>query len=330
MLSTMAGSALEKPVASRLIVRRILQVCAICNDAKIAFSQDTGIYQNVGEPTEAALKTFVEKCQSGDPQFDASLGQMSPGARVSAVNRKFEQEAARKLMFEFSRDRKSMSVLVQEPTSASLLVKGAPDSIFSRCSYLQTSEGKIPLSAALRKSLEAKVLEYGKSGLRTLALARVDNVESNTDHYKTSTSAEYVKFEQDMTFLGLVGMLDPPRPEVRGAIAKCRSAGIRVIVITGDEQNTAQTICRQIGVFTDEESLEGKSLTGRDFDNLSPQDQIQAVLRASLFSRTEPRHKQQIVDLLQGQGLIAAMVCPFICRTDCRSDALCVSRLAMV
>lgn len=299
---------MEKPIASKVNVQKILQVCAVCNDAKIAFNPDTGIYQNIGEPTEAALKTFVEKCQSGDASFDSMLNRLTPTQRVNAVNTHFEERAPRKLMFEFSRDRKSMSVLVQESSSASLLVKGAPDSVFSRCTYLQTSHGKIPLNESTRSALQAKVLEYGKSGLRTLALARVDNVNADPDHYKTSTSAEYIKFEQEMTFLGLVGMLDPPRPEVRGAIAKCRTAGIRVMVITGDEKNTAQTICRQIGVFGDHEDLAGKSYTGREFDELNPEQQIQAVLEASLFSRTEPRHKQQIVDLLQSQGLIAAMV----------------------
>ena len=111
-----------------------------------------------------------------------------------------------------------------------------------------------------------------------------------------------------MTLIGLVGMLDPPRPEVAKAIHKCRDAGIRVVVITGDNRNTAESICRQIGVFGPREDLTGKSYTGREFDELSHAEKIIAVQKASLFSRTEPNHKAELVDLLQGLGLVVAMV----------------------
>ena len=140
-----------------------------------------------------------------------------------------------------------------------------------------------------------------------MALARIDGVDGDAAHYHTSSSADYVKFEQNMTFVGLVGMRDPPRPEVRASIDLCREAGIRVIVITGDNQVTAETICRQIGIFGPDESLEGKSYTGQQFDALSPADQATAVRRANLFSRTEPGHKLALVEALQAQGEIVAM-----------------------
>jgi Ca2+ transporting ATPase len=227
------------------------------------------------------------------------------------VNEHLESQFSRLLTFEFSRDRKSMSVLAREVSSsaATLFVKGAPESVLDRCAYTQEgANGRQSLTPALRQELNDKVLQYGAQGLRTLALAYVDNVDSDADHYHTESSASYVKFEQEMTFVGLVGMLDPPRPEVRGAIEKCRTAGIRVVVITGDNKNTAETICRQIGVFDASEDLTGKSFTGREFDALNEQEKIRAVLNAGLFSRTEPGHKMQIVELLQGQGLVCAMV----------------------
>lgn len=193
--------------------------------------------------------------------------------------------------------------------AASLLVKGAPESVLDRCAFVQIGNKTSPLTASLRDDLNTKLLEYGAQGLRTLAFAFLADVDSDAAHYKTESSVNYIGFEQQMTFVGFVGMLDPPRPEVAGAIAKCRSAGIRVICITGDNKNTAETICRQIGIFGAEEKLEGKSYTGREFDALSQKEKVQAVLRASLFSRTEPGHKLQIVDLLQNEGLVVAMVC---------------------
>jgi Ca2+ transporting ATPase len=272
--------------------------------------QETGAYSNVGEPTEAALKVLVEKIQTPSSAFNSTLASLTAPLRVTAVNEQLESQFARLLTFEFSRDRKSMSVLTRDTSSstAALFVKGAPESVLDRCAFIQSGASRTPLTPTLRAELNDKVLAYGAQGLRTLALAFVDEVDSDAQHYKTDSSAKYIAFEQNMTFVGLVGMLDPPRPEVRGAIEKCRTAGIRVVVITGDNKNTAETICRQIGVFGADEQLEGKSYTGREFDALGDEEKVQAVLRASLFSRTEPGHKLQIVELLQGQGLICAMV----------------------
>jgi Ca2+ transporting ATPase len=110
-----------------------------------------------------------------------------------------------------------------------------------------------------------------------------------------------------MTLVGVVTMLDPPRPEVAEAIVRCHNAGIRVVVITGDNKQTAESICRQIGVFTPDEDLSEKSYTGREFDDMSPEEQLRVALRANLFSRTEPTHKTILVDLLQSSGEIVAM-----------------------
>lgn len=115
-----------------------------------------------------------------------------------------------------------------------------------------------------------------------------------------------------MTFVGIIGMLDPPRPEVADSISKCKEAGIRVIVITGDNKNTAESICRSIGVFpeTDADGLDisKRSYTGREFDAMTPAQKKEAIHTADLFSRTEPSHKQELVDLLKNEGWVVAMV----------------------
>jgi P-type Ca2+ transporter type 2A len=110
-----------------------------------------------------------------------------------------------------------------------------------------------------------------------------------------------------MTLVAIVVMLDPPRPEVADAIRRCHDAGIRVVVITGDNQHTAESICRQIGVFSGGEDLSGKSYTGREFDEMCPEEQLYVAQTANLFSRTESSHKSLLVDLLQSSGDIVAM-----------------------
>ncbi|KAL0579971.1 hypothetical protein V5O48_002055 [Marasmius crinis-equi] len=288
-------------------IQRLAEIGSICNDAKIVYNQDKTAYMNVGEPTEAALKVLVEKIGTRDLELAKSLSSLSPAVRASAVNEHLERSIPRLLTFEFSRDRKMMSVLVRLNGTGALFVKGAPESVLDRCTTVLVKGQKVPFSAQTREALLQTTQTYGINGLRTLALAYVDVKDIDASHYQSESTKDYARFEQNLTFVGLVGMLDPPRPEVREAVANCKAAGIRVICITGDNKGTAETICRQIGIFGENEDLTGKSYTGRELDGLSQEEKIAAVQRASLFSRTEPGHKSQLVDLLQGLGFVVAM-----------------------
>lgn len=200
-----------------------------------------------------------------------------------------------------------MSVLVKLNGSGALFVKGAPESVLDKCTSVLVNGRTIPLTPSLRSSVLERTVSYGSDGLRTLALAYVNVSDIDASHYLSDSTADYARFEKELTFVSLVGMLDPPRPEVREAVANCKAAGIRVICITGDNKGTAETICRQIGIFGEHEDLTGKSYTGKELDALTHEQKVEAVQKASLFSRTEPSHKQQLVDLLQGLGLVVAM-----------------------
>ncbi|KAI3397892.1 hypothetical protein diail_10293 [Diaporthe ilicicola] len=300
---TYKGQVVQDLSQKSSTVRQLSEVAALCNDAMLAFDPKSGAFSNVGEPTEGALRTLVEKVGPCAPRNSA------PEDRLHHASGWYDKQYSRIATFEFSRDRKSMSVLVQNGSKQKLLVKGAPESIVDRCTsvVLGANGKKVQMNANLSELIMREVTDYGNKGLRVIALASLDDVSENSLLRSAKSTADYSKIEQNLTLLGLVGMLDPPRPEVPASIAKCKEAGIRVIVITGDNRNTAESICRQIGVFGPYEDLKGKSFTGREFDDLSRAQQLEAAKNASLFSRVEPSHKSKLVDLLQSLGEVVAM-----------------------
>merc|ERR1719369_1607395 len=164
------------------------------------------------------------------------------------------------------------------------------------------------MTESLRQKILDRAVEYGtgRDTLRCLALATCDQPMSPKD-MDLNDSTKFAQYEVNLTFVGVVGMLDPPRIEVKPAIETCRKAGIRVIVITGDNKNTAEAICRRIGVFSENMDTNGLSYSGREFDDLTEAEQRVACRQARLFSRVEPSHKSAIVEYLQGDGDVAAM-----------------------
>lgn len=303
------GKKLKNVAALSVTVRKLAEVAALCNESRLAFESKNGTFSIVGEPTEGALRVLVEKIGTPEATVNQERGKLPIEKQLHYASKYYEDQHPRQATYEFSRDRKSMSVLVGRGKQQRLFVKGAPESIMERCTNVLLGEKgrSVPLNDSLSDILLRKVISFGNRGLRVIALASIDDVAPNSLLRSATTTDEYAKLEQEMTLIGLVGMLDPPRPEVAGSIKKCREAGIRVVVITGDNQNTAETICRQIGIFGEHEDLQGKSFTGRDFDALDDVAKLEAAKTASLFSRTEPTHKSQLVDLLQSSGEVVAM-----------------------
>ncbi|PJF19887.1 Calcium-transporting ATPase [Paramicrosporidium saccamoebae] len=291
----------------------LAEICALCNDAHISLDDKTKSFINMGEPTEAALKVLVEKLKSDDVSFNKTLAKMNKAKRANAVSMHFEERFHKVTTLDFDRDRKSMSVFCQTAGKGrnaqfKLLVKGAPESILDRCTSVRLSDGStISLNKSVKSKIQSTFASYGKQeALRVLGFAVVDGLKS-AEHYDLSDSSKFADIENDMTFIGLTAMLDPPRTEVRESIRKCTEAGIRVIVVTGDNQHTAESICRKIGIFGSNEDVRGKSITGREFDQMTEKQQREIVQYARLFSRTEPAHKHRLVKLLQEAGAVVAM-----------------------
>ncbi|XP_064424252.1 sarcoplasmic/endoplasmic reticulum calcium ATPase 2 isoform X1 [Latimeria chalumnae] len=284
-------------------------ICALCNDSSLDFNEAKGVFEKVGEATETALTCLVEKMNV----FDTELKGLSDIERANACNSVIKQLMKKEFTLEFSRDRKSMSVYCtpnkpSRTSAAKMFLKGAPEGLIDRCTYVRIESTRIPLSAAIKQKIMGVIRAWGsgRDTLRCLALATRDNPPRKEDMY-LEDSTKFVEYETDLTFIGCVGMLDPPRTEVAASIKMCRLAGIRVIMITGDNKGTAVAICRRIGIFGEEEEVSKLAFTGREFDELSPAAQRDACMNARCFARVEPSHKSKIVEFLQSFDDITAM-----------------------
>uniref|UniRef100_A0A0N4Z1V1 Calcium-transporting ATPase n=1 Tax=Parastrongyloides trichosuri TaxID=131310 RepID=A0A0N4Z1V1_PARTI len=282
-------------------------ICSLCNDSAIDYNDTKKCYEKVGEATETALVVLCEKMNV----YDTNKSGLSQRDLGMACNRVMQQKWDKKFTLEFSRDRKSMSSYCV-PTSGSsgpkMFVKGAPEGVLNRCTHVRVNGEKVPLTPSMTKKIVDQCIAYGtgRDTLRCLALGTVDTpIDPSRMNLEDSTS--FAQYEKDITFVGVVGMLDPPRTEVKSSIEECRQAGIRVIMITGDNKDTAEAIGRRIGLFEEDEDTTGKAFTGREFDDLSLEQQKEAVKRAKVFARVEPSHKSKIVDFLQSQGDVTAM-----------------------
>ncbi|EFJ45835.1 hypothetical protein VOLCADRAFT_105844 [Volvox carteri f. nagariensis] len=340
-----SGAVLQRPADSPCLLH-LAMASSLCNDSALVYRPDKGTYQRIGEATELALRVFAEKvglpASVGDhpgPLYVAGSGPaaVSMGAvrRELHCNTHWAERFNRNATLEFTRssavygstatapvlgqlhyrDRKMMSVLAVGDARSVLWSKGAPESILARCSSVlaNNGEGVVPLTDAARAALTASVKRYGRRALRTLALA-YKPMPSGT---KTLAPAD----ESGLTFLGLVAMHDPPRNECSRALQLCQQAGIRVVMVTGDNKATAEAVARQVGLLPresgsaaedDEAALQGLSYTGQEFDALSASpggssEQSAAVSRLAVMSRVEPMHKLRLVELLRSQGHVVAM-----------------------
>ncbi|XP_041017387.1 calcium-transporting ATPase 3, endoplasmic reticulum-type isoform X2 [Juglans microcarpa x Juglans regia] len=296
------GTQLDFPAQLPCLLH-IAMCSALCNESILQYNPDKGNYEKIGESTEVALRVLAEKV--GLPGFDSmpsALNMLSRHERASYCNHYWENQFKKISVLDFSRDRKMMSILCSRKQKQIIFSKGAPESIISRSTNILCNDGgqTVPLTADIRAELESRFNSFaGKETLRCLALA----LKSVPIGQRTLSFDD----EKDLTFIGLVGMLDPPREEVRNAMLSCMTAGIRVIVVTGDNKSTAESLCHKIGAFDHLVDFSGHSFTATEFEELPALQQTLALQRMALFTRVEPSHKRMLVEALQRQNEVVAM-----------------------
>jgi P-type Ca2+ transporter type 2C len=270
---------------------QILRIAERCNNARLSCEEETarkllGIgktvrrWQVVGDPTEGALKVLAAKGQGGGAE------------RV-----KGGQQETRVEELPFDSERKMMSVVEKGADGGySLLTKGAAEAVLARCSHILWNGEVQPLSASLRHQVLNQTEEMASQALRVLAFAYKTLQGYRPGHPSGA-------LESGLVFVGLAGMIDPPREEVKPAIDLCHQAGIKTVMITGDHKVTAEAIARQIGLMRGY----GQVMEGRELDGMSDEELAEIVERVAVYARVSPEHKLRIVRALQSKGHVVAM-----------------------
>lgn len=285
----------EQPISTTnyLELQALLLGCVLCNDATLS-QQPAQEWIILGDPTEGALLTLAGKA----------------GLEQQPLN----QQLPRLAEIPFSSERKRMSVICEwsgslirtpellpladpEQTSYMLFIKGSPELILERCQTYQVGSVAQPLDEQQRYQVLQGNNAMAQRGLRVLGFA------CKPLYALPPTEALNEDVEQGLIWLGLVGMLDAPRPEVKAAVTKCREAGIRVVMITGDHPLTATAIAHQLGIAQPGDHV----LIGQELQKLSQPELEQEVDQVSIYARVSPEHKLRIVQALQKQGKFVAM-----------------------
>jgi Ca2+-transporting ATPase len=259
------GSAVEpSPQETELLL-----AAALVSDAHLVRDDTHGAWHIKGDPTEGAM--IVAAAKSGLHKDDLDL----EFPRIGEIP--------------FTSEAKRMTTLHSIANGQVAYAKGAPETILDSCSRQLTAPGEVALGDADRDKILEAVQQMAGEALRVLAVAR-------------KADATLEDAEHDMTFLGLLGMIDPPRPEARAAVERCEQAGIRVVMITGDHPLTAAAVARELGLFK-----AGRAVTGAELEDMSDEELERNVETIEVYSRVSPADKLRVVTALQERGHVAAM-----------------------
>lgn len=268
-------------------LRRLLQIAVLCNNAHL--------HEEIPEQKRKSGKGPVKPVYSikGDPTEGALV---VLGAKAGITRNSLDGLYERKNELPFDSDRKRMSVLLQHQGGRLLFTKGAPDVVLDKCSYVLWDGKVIPFTTTLKQKVVAANEGMARSALRVLGLAYKELKPSDRED-TTHT------LENQLVFVGLTGMIDPPRKEVRDAIQTCKRAGIKTVMITGDHQSTAEAIARQLGMIPQN----GLSMNGQQLNAMSDDELDEKSDNVFVYARVSPEHKLRIVKSLQRKGHVVAM-----------------------
>ncbi|MGE3780918.1 MAG: cation-translocating P-type ATPase, partial [Pirellulaceae bacterium] len=250
-------------------VLELLRGGTLASDSHIARDRETGRWHVQGDPTEGALVVAAAKAGLHKHELDDHQ------PRTGEVP--------------FTSESKRMTTLHQTPEGPVAYAKGAPEVILDSCSRWRSETGDEELDADQREAILSAARDMAATAHRVLAIA-------------TRRGVSLEESERDMTLLGLVGMIDPPRPEARSAIETCKQAGIRVVMITGDHPLTARAVAQELGLLTSD-----RVVTGKELDGMSETELAEQVRDIQVYARVSPAHKLRVVTALQDRGEIAAM-----------------------
>lgn len=251
--------------------KNLATMMSLCTDVTV--NSDNTV---TGEPTEAALVNFALKLEINKNDL------MNKMPRIGEAP--------------FDSSRKMMSTLHQTANGIVQFTKGAPDIVIGKCKYAQHNGKVVPMSEEIINEIAQENKRMADKALRVLACAM-------KKYPQMPQSCEPDAIENDMVFVGLTGMIDPVRPEVKDAIDECRSAGITPVMITGDHKDTAIAIAKELGIITDEKN----AMTGADLENLSDEEFENKVKNVFVYARVQPEHKTRIVNAWRKKGYVTAM-----------------------
>ncbi len=257
---------------------QVLKICAFCNNATIRHDQQQDSYSLVGDPTEGALLVLAAK------------GKMQPSLLPHIVRHED---------MPFNSDIKMRASLLQEMDQHQLLVAGAPEKVLDKSTHIMTPNGVVPMTDVHISDMRERIEQWSSNAMRVIALAYKD-----MEIAPKGIEPHEVK---QLVFAGIVGMIDPPRPDVKEAIMTCKKAGIRVIMATGDHINTAIAIAKATGILDDQHGNDTPAYTEKQLLEMDEPDFENAIMETPVFARLSPQMKLKIAEKLQEKGELIAM-----------------------